>query len=307
MVLEGHRRQLQATAARLKWTWQHHTLGWTLAVSVLVHGALMTWRFADPGSFERVFENTALAVVLVNARSDHEPENAQALAQVRLAGGGHPAGTSMASSPLPPSAPNEEGTDMEAMNRQLDAMKWQQMRLLSQLRQELASLAQETNGEHLQAPERQARQERQQALARQLARIEQQIEKAQAGPQKRFVSPATREAIYALYYDHLRRTIETRGTLNFPQVGGQKLYGQLTMMISVDPRGRLIKTEVVQSSGQPLLDQRAMAIVQSAAPFEAFSANMRRQASQLVVVSRFQFLREGHLETQMWVAEPQEP
>jgi protein TonB len=261
-----------------------------LAVSVLVHGALMTWRFADPGSFEQVFENTALAVVLVNARSDHEPENAQALAQVRLAGGGHAAGASMASSPLPPSAPNEEGTDMEAMNRQLDAMKWQQMRLLSQLRQELASLAQETSGEHLQAPERQARQERQQALARQLARIEQQIEKAQAGPQKRFVS-----------------TIEARGTLNFPQVGGQKLYGQLTMMISVDPRGRLIKTEVVQSSGQPLLDQRAMAIVQSAAPFEAFSANMRRQALQLVVVSRFQFLKEGHLETQMWVAEPQEP
>ena len=50
-----------------------------------------------------------------------------------------------------------------------------------------------------------------QALARQLARIEQQIEKDQAGPQKRFVSPATREAIYALYYDHLRRTIEARG------------------------------------------------------------------------------------------------
>ena len=307
MVLEGHQRPQGGAAERLKWAWQHHTLGFTLAVSVLLHGALMTWRFADPGSFQRVFDNTALEVVLVNARSDHEPENAQALAQVHLAGGGQYAGARMASGPLPPSAPTEEGPDMEAMNRQLEAMQLQQMRLLSQLRQELTNLAQESSGDHLQAPERQARHERQQALARQLARIEQQIEKTQAGPQKRFISPATREALYALYYDQLRRTIETRGTLNFPQVGGQKLYGQLTMLISVDPRGRLLKTEVVQPSGQPLLDQRAMAIVQSAAPFEAFSANMRRQATQLVVVSRFQFLKEGHLETQMWAAEPQEP
>jgi hypothetical protein len=34
---------------------------------------------------------------------------------------------------------------------------------------------------------------------------------------------------------------------------------------------------------------------------------MRRQASQLVVVSRFQFLKEGHLETQIWAAEPEAP
>ena len=307
MVLEGHRRPWGGAAERLKWAWQQHTLWWTLAVSVLLHGALMTWRFADPSSFQRVFDNTALEVVLVNARSDPDAENAQALAQVHLAGGGHHAGASMASSPLPPSNPTEEGSDMASMNRQLAAMQLQQMRLLSQLRQELAQLAQLSSATHLQAPERQAHQERQQALARQLARIEQQIEKTQDGAQKRFISPATREALFALYYDQLRRKIETRGTQNFPQVSGQKLYGQLTMLISVDPRGRLLKTEVVQTSGQPLLDQRAMAIVQSAAPFEAFSANMRRQASQLVVVSRFQFLKEGHLETQMWVAEPQQP
>ena len=307
MVLEGHLRARGGAAEQLKWAWQQHTLWWTLALSVLLHGALMTWRFADPSSFQRVFDNNALEVVLVNARSDHAAENAQALAQVHLAGGGHHAGANMASSPLPPFASTEEGPDMAAMNRQLAAMQLQQMRLLSQLRQELAQLAQASSAEHLQAPEQQTQQERQQTLARQLARIEQEIEKSQAGPQKKFISPATREALYALYYDQLRRKIETRGTLNFPQVGGQKLYGHLTMLISVDPRGRLLRTEVVQPSGQPLLDQRAMAIVQSAAPFEAFSANMRRQASQLVVVSRFQFLKEGHLETQIWAAEPEAP
>jgi protein TonB len=82
-------------------------------------------------------------------------------------------------------------------------------------------------------------------------------------------------------------------------VGGQKLYGQLTMVITVDARGRLVHTEVAQPSGQPLLDQRAVAIVRSAAPFDGFSANMRRQADQIVVVTRFQFSKEGALDLRM--------
>ena len=283
----------------LKQAFHRHTLAWALGFSVLVHAALIAWRFADPESFQRVFEDTALEVVLVNARSDAPPERAQAMAQVHLAGGGTAPGQQRASSPLPPSMAPESGTDIGALQRQIEALKLQQTRVLTQLRQELSALTTDPSGETLDAPERQARQERQQQLARQLAQIEPQLEKSQAGPRKRFISPATRQAVYALYYDKLRRTIETRGTLNFPQVGGQKLYGQLTMVITVDARGRLVKTEVAQPSGQPLLDQRAVAIVRSAAPFEVFSANMRRQADQIVVVTRFQFSKEGTLGMRM--------
>jgi protein TonB len=202
---------------------------------------------------------------------------------------------------------HESGTDISAMQRQIDALKLQQMRLLTQLQQELSALTQDNAGDKTHAPDRQARQERQQQLTRQLAQIEQRVQKNQSAPRKRYISPATREAVYALYYDKLRRTIETRGTLNFPQVGGQKLYGQLTMVITVDGRGRLVQTEVAKPSGQPLLDQRAVAIVRSAAPFDAFSANMRRQADQIVVVTRFQFSKDGALDTRMLAAEPKRP
>jgi len=34
-------------------------------------------------------------------------------------------------------------------------------------------------------------------------------------PRKRYISPATKEVAYALYYDKLRRAIETKGTQNF--------------------------------------------------------------------------------------------
>jgi protein TonB len=283
----------------LKQALQRHTLAWTLVFSLLVHAALITWRFADPESFQRVFDDTTLEVVLVNARSDTPPDRAQAIAQVHLSGGGSAPGQHRASTPLPPSTVQESGTDIGAMQRQIEALKLQQMRLLTQLKQELSALSTDPSGETADAPERQARQARQQQLTRQLAEIEPQLEKTQSGPRKRFISPATRQAVYALYYDKLRRTIETRGTLNFPQVGGQKLYGQLTMVITVDAMGRLVQTEVAKPSGQPLLDQRAVAIVRSAAPFEVFSANMRRQADQIVVVTRFQFSKEGTLDMRM--------
>ena len=307
MALEEIQPFETGLVSRLKRAFTRHTLWWALGFSVLIHAVLITWRFADPVSFNRVFEDTSLEVVLVNARSDSLPERAQAMAQVRLSGGGQSPGLQRATTPLPPSAVNESGTDIGAMQRQIEALKLQQMRLLTQLQQELSALTQENAGENAQAPERQARQERRQQLTRQLAQIEPRVEKTQGGPRKRYLSPATREAVYALYYDKLRRTIETRGTLNFPQVGGQKLYGQLSMVITVDGRGQLVQTEVVKSSGQPLLDQRAVAIVRSAAPFDAFSANMRRQADQIVVVTRFQFSKDGNLETRMLAAQPRQP
>jgi protein TonB len=42
-----------------------------------------------------------------------------------------------------------------------------------------------------------------------------------------------------------------------------------------------------------------MAIARSAAPFGRFSEAMRRQADQIVVVSRFRFTRDETLETNL--------
>ena len=56
-----------------------------LGVSVAVHAALLTVRFVNPEAFNRVFQDTPLEVVLVNARSEDKPDKAQALGVVREA------------------------------------------------------------------------------------------------------------------------------------------------------------------------------------------------------------------------------
>jgi periplasmic protein TonB len=281
----------------------NNTLLWTLGISLGFHIALLTLRFAAPETFNRVFEDTPLEVVLVNARSNERPDEAQALAQVSLAGGGNVTEVRMSSSPLPAAVTTEPGNDISEMQRRIEALKVQQMRLLTQLKAELADLSRDDPAEKNNSPARQAREERKQQLTRQLSQIEQRVEQSQGAPKKRYISPATKETVYALYYDKLRRTIENQGTLHFPEARGEKLYGKLTMVITVNSRGELLGTEVASSSRNPLLDERAVAIVRSSGPFDPFGTKMRRQADQIVVVSRFMFSRDDTLSTRMLAPE----
>ncbi|XAH24560.1 TonB family protein [Xylophilus sp. GW821-FHT01B05] len=267
-----------------------------LGISVAAHAALLTVRFVDPEAFNRVFQDTPLEVVLVNARSNEAPEKAQAIAQASLAGGGE-AAAGRATSPLPYSAFTSMGESFEETQRQVDTMQEQQMQLLAQIRQQIASLPLPDPRRASDSPERQAQEERRRQLVKLLAEIERRINEENARPRKRYVSPATREAVYAVYYDHLRRRVEDRGTTHFPEAGGKKLYGELTMVITVNHDGSVLSTEVVQGSGSALLDRRAEAIARSAGPFGAFDTAMRAKADQIAVVSRFKFTRDATLET----------
>ncbi len=285
----------------------HLGLSWALGLSVAVHAGLVGFRFAAPEAYNRVFQDTPLEVILVNARSQERPQEAQALAQVRLAGGGEVPEVRISSSPLPPAMNTEPGMDISAVQQKIEVLKMQQMRLLTQLKEELAVLTRENAGDKTDSPDREAKAQRQQQLARQLAQIEQRVGQTQGAARKRYISPATQEVVYAMYYDKMRRTIEYQGTLNFPEAAGERLYGQLTMVILLDSQGQLLSTEVARSSGNPLLDERAVAIVRNAAPFGRFNRKMRAQADQIVVVTRFNFSRDDTLATRMLASEPAKP
>lgn len=271
------------------------TLQIALAFSLGVHGALLSLRFAAPEAFNRIFQDTPLEVVLVNTRSSEAPAKAAALAQANLTGGGN-VETGRATSPLPPARHNEAGDSAEAQSSQIAQLQQQQQQLLAQVRRELALLPPpDPRREKSDASERALAEKRRQ-LVELLAEIEKRVNAENARPKKRYVSPSTREVVYAQYYDGLRRRIEERGTRDFPESRGKKLYGELTMNIHIDHKGRVIETEIVAPSGNPTLDRRAVAIVRAAAPFGNFSAEMLRGAEVLVITSRFRFTRDEGLE-----------
>jgi periplasmic protein TonB len=279
-----------------RWLARLTTLQVALLVSVAVHAVLLTVRFVDPERFNRMFQDTPLEVILVNARSQEAPLQAQAIAQANLSGGGE-AVAGRATSPLAPSPTVELGESPEEARRQIKELQEQQQQLLAQIRREVALLPPPDPAREAGTPEERAREERRRQLLRYLAEIEKRINEENARPKKRYISPATREAEYAIYYDALRRKIEERGTRDFPEYQGKKLYGELTMNLTVDAEGRVVEADIVRPSSSRVLDRRALAIVRAAGPFGRFSADMRRQADQIVVTSRFRFTRDEGLET----------
>lgn len=272
------------------------TLQIALGVSIAFHAVLLTVRFIDPERFDRVFQDTPLEVILVNAKSNEKPDKAKAIAQASLAGGGQ-LEKGRATSPLPPSALMALGDAPEDAQRKVESLQQQQSQLLAQIRKALAALPPPDLQAPASNPAQAEREEKRRQLVKLLAEIEKRINEENARPKKRYISPATREEVYAVYYDELRHKIEDKGTVNFPEQAGKKLYGELTMVVTVNFDGRVLDTEVVQTSGNLTLDRRAQSIVRGTGPFGRFTQAMRRSADQIVVVSRFKFTRDDSLET----------
>ena len=199
-------------------------------------------------------------------------------------------------SPLPSAAVTANGDSAQALQRQVQALKQEQAQLLAQVKQTLAQL--KPAEAHKNRAEKEAVEQKRRQMLKLLAEIEERINTQNARPRKHYISPATREVTYALYYDALRHKIEERGTRYFPEHNGDKLYGELTMILTIGTDGRVLQTEVVQSSGNPHLDRRAQAIATAAGPFGGFTPEMRREADQLAVISRFIFSRDNALRTQ---------
>ncbi|MEY4754173.1 MAG: hypothetical protein RJA44_1848 [Pseudomonadota bacterium] len=265
-----------------------------LIVSIALHALLLTLRVVAPDTLDRILRDTPLEVVLVNASAAEDPAKAQVIAQRSLAGGGD-ADSGTATSPLPPSAQETAGDAVDESRRQIEQMQEQQLQLLAQIKRELATLAPPEPKRGAGQPGSQSDEERRRQLLTLLAQIEKRINEENARPRRRYVSPAAREGVHALYYDKLRRKIEEQGTRNFPETNGRKIYGELTVMVAVDALGRVVEVEVVQGSGNRTLDRRALSIVRAAAPYGEFTSAMRGQFDQLVFISRFRFTRDEGL------------
>ena len=97
----------------------------------------------------------------------------------------------------------------------------------------------------------------------------------------------------AWYKEDWRKKIERIGNLNYPEEARrQQIYGSLRMMVSINRDGSLYEVLVLESSGQPLLDQAAQKIVRLAAPFAPFTGDLS-DIDRLEIIRTWQFI-PGH-------------
>jgi len=261
-----------------------------IALSLVFHAGLLTVRFVDPAALDRIFQPPILEVVMLNTLGQSKPVKSQLLAQTSMEGGGNVLlGHAAAALLVDAATPGLEFQDQPATSS-IEALRQQQNLLLAQVRDQLTDL--QNSAESSADPGKSTQQEeRQRRLVQQIAALEKDVATENARPRKRFFSPTTREAVFAAYFSELRRAIERQGTLDFPQRDGEKIFGELTMAITVDAAGRVVTTSLARSSGDAVLDRHAESVVRRAAPYGPFSAAIRATADQLVFVARFRFVQ----------------
>jgi len=280
---------------RIRSALTHLTLLQTaLLISLGLHAALLTVRFVDPEGFNRVFKDTPLEVVLVNAAGEQAPDKPQALAQQNLAGGGETTGR--ATSPLPPTQHTEQGDALEETQRMIEQMQAEQQLLLTQIKKELSALPPPQAQPRTDSAQARAEEERRKQLTDLLAEIDKRIREENARPKKRYLSPATMKSADALYYSRFRTIVERAGTEHFPTYHGQKLYGELIMETWLNRKGDVVEAVVLRSSGNKTLDKLARSIVKQAGPYGNIPPEVSSGHDLLLIASRFRFTREAGLE-----------
>jgi protein TonB len=96
----------------------------------------------------------------------------------------------------------------------------------------------------------------------------------------------------AWYKEDWRKKIERNGNLNYPEEARRKqIRGNLRLMVSINRDGSLYEILVLESSGQPVLDQAAQRIVRLAAPFAPFTGDLA-DIDRLEIIRTWKFTND---------------
>jgi protein TonB len=275
---------------------QSRLLAVSIGASILLHAVLMTVHFRFPDALRWKSANQPLEVILVNAKTREKPSRAKALAQANLDGGGNTDDKLRAASPLPVTNPREPGRDLAETQRRQRELEAQQQRLLAQNRDlgvKVPAEAQREASEEA-SPQVSGRDvaDRSLAMLQLQAQIARQTQAYQERPRKRFIGANAREYRFSQYEEDWRAKIERVGTINYPAEARGKLYGTLRLTVTIRPDGSVESIDLDRSSGLKVLDQAAFRIVQMAAPFSAFPADIRKD-TDLLVITRTWYFAQG--------------
>lgn len=240
-----------------------------------------------------------LEVVLVNSKSKNRPSNADKMAQHNLDGGGNTADERHAKTPLPTLGDGEQFSP-EQSARRVKQLEQEARRLLTQLKSNYSvspekadkqPVSNEASGEDLV--------QRSLEIARLEAQISKSMDSYEKLPKRKFIGARTQEYRYAQYVEDWRSKVERVGNMNYPQQArDQKIYGKLTLTVSIRADGSLESVEINRSSGQGILDAAAMRIVKLAAPYGIFPPDIRKETDVLSITRTWIFTSSDQLESE---------
>ena len=224
---------------------------------------------------------TTLDVVLVPRSSDTPPDRADFLAPANRTGGGDD-GPARPEPPPPPPAAGATAAGATAQGRPAGSADARQ-----EARRTPASLAiASPDAAPVAAPAPDAdaalRESRSRAMAALSAEIERKLRTRAERPRRKWISARTREDRFAAYMAEWRRKVERVGNLNYPGEAARRgLSGNLLLEVALNPDGTVADIMLRRSSGESILDDAAVRIVELAAPFAPFPPGVAEEVDIL--------------------------
>ena len=266
--------------------------GATMLFSLLLHGVLILGI-----TFSYVKSRPSLPtldVTLVDVANREAPDKADFLAQANNSGGGENDKASRPSQPfsgpLPTPTPGVAPQPVDAATpRPQEATPEKLLTTTGNSRYKVNTDTAQREQTPDQ-PESAAEARRRLEMAQLAAERRNSIDNYAKRPRKKFISSNTKEYAYAAYMRGWVDRVERIGNLNYPNEARRRgLHGDVLMTVTLNRDGSVKGIEVVQSSGQPLLDAAAQRIVRLAAPFPPIPADKER-IDELNITRTWQFM-----------------
>lgn len=269
---------------------QNRTLMIALGASVAVHALALVVRFVDPDLLRFRATDPALEIILVNARSQTRPSNAEALAQANLDGGGAN-DKGRRSSPLPNMMQQRDGETLEVARARIERLQQQAARL-AMLQGGEFTVATPERQTLTQQPDSGAADSTLDILSRMQAEIAKRVSDYQKRPRRHHFMPSASEYRYARYVEDWRTWVERIGNEHYPEDARGRIYGSLRMTVVIGSDGRLVQAVIEESSGSAVLDRAARHIVKLSAPFPPFPPEIARDTDILEITRTWIFTND---------------
>jgi len=277
-------------------------LAWAAGISAAIHLVVLTIHFAPP-DLKRLFDRgPPIEVALVNAKTKDKPQKADILAQANLDGGGNTDANRRAKTPLPVLPKESPREDIALATERVQTLEKQTQELLTQLRSAPALPMQPRptdNAQPTESPTANELMQRTLDAMRLEAQIAKDMDAYQKRPKRKFIGSRAEEYRFARYVEDWRLKVERVGNLNYPEAARQRrLYGSLTLTVSIRADGSVENIEVNRTSGHRILDAAAVHIVEMAAPYATFPPDVRRDTDILHITRTWTFTKADELVSQ---------
>ena len=233
-----------------------------------------------------------LDVVLVQWRSESEPEKADYLAQATQKGGGEttekvrPAEEVSGVLPTP-----STGKDVQQAVEQTPAPQAKSREIVALTKSDEAALSPtEVEQRDLDRPNASELMQQSLEMASLQPEVSRQSQWKSSLPRREFISANTRKYEFASYMSAWVSKVERVGNMNYPsELRRKKLHGDLILTVGIHQNGTVESIDVKRSSGFSEIDQAAIRIVQMAAPYSPLPDNIREHVDVLHITRTWRF------------------